>query len=108
MNIFIKTSFAAIATLTFNNPASATLHPDTQVDAILVDARPCVIFSLVGVAEADPITPGPNFALSKSHPNYAELNAMLLTAKATGRKVRVSTDGTLACGIAAIDQIVVY
>lgn len=98
----------AIAGLVFSHSAApANTHSGKVVDGILVDSRPCVFFWLTGVDVADSVVPGSAFALAKTHPNYSELNAMLLTAKAGGRKVTVTTTGVSACGYAAVEQIAV-
>jgi len=71
------------------------------------DGADCVYFTLVGVAEADPIKPGdPTFAIPRSQYGANDAYAMLLSSKLTGQPVRVITRGTLACGYASVAQIV--
>jgi hypothetical protein len=44
--------------------------------------QPCVLFTLIGVAQADPVNPGnPWFAISSTHPGFDKLYALLLAAK---------------------------
>jgi hypothetical protein len=63
--------------------------------------RPCTLFQLSGVAQADPSVPtSPWFAIPPGTPGYKEMVATLLTAKATGRGIYVVTTGGYApeCG----------
>lgn len=70
------------------------------------DGADCIYFTLVGVSEADPIKPGdPTFAIPRSQFGSKDGYAMLLVAKTSGQPVRVLTRGTLACGYAAVAQI---
>ena len=70
------------------------------------DGADCVYFTLNGVTEADPIKPGdPTFAFPRSQFGSKDGYAMLLAAKIAGQPVRVVTRGTLACGYAAVAQI---
>ena len=63
--------------------------------------RPCTLFQLVGVSEADPVKPGsPWFVLESTAPEYRVMVATLLAAKASGKNVQVTTTGTISspCG----------
>lgn len=65
------------------------------------DGRPCTFFSLDGVNPSDPSTPSsPWFVLRQASPGYKENLALLMSAKLTGRVVRVSTTGSIVpeCG----------
>jgi len=87
-------------------PAVAEYHDEREVQLIMIDDRACTFFILHSVAQADPVVPSsPWFALPKTHPNYAELNAMLLTAKASKARVNVKTNGQIACGHGAVDTL---
>lgn len=63
--------------------------------------RPCTLFQLVGVAQADPIVPwSPWFAIPNTAPEYNAMVATLLLAKASGALVTVTTTGNAqaSCG----------
>jgi hypothetical protein len=79
----------------YRNAAPHHIHADNN--------RPCVLFYLTGV------TPdvGDVFAIPRSHPQFQELFAMLLTAKATGAKLGVFTTGGTACGQAEVNMIII-
>jgi hypothetical protein len=99
-------SMAAAGLLCLAGAAPASTHSGKPVDEILIDSRPCVFFTLTGVGDADPeVVHSPYFALAKAHASYAELNALLLTARATGRPLTVITSGSLACGHASVALI---
>jgi len=72
------------------------------------DTRPCAFFTLDGVAEALPAVPGaPWFVLPKTHSQYKETFAVLLSAKLTGRQVYVITTGNVhPCGHAEVLSVV--
>lgn len=71
------------------------------------DGADCIYFTLEGVTEADPIKPGdPFFAIPRSQYGAKDAYAMLLAAKISGQTVLVSTRGTLACGYAAVSQVI--
>ena len=49
----------------------------------------------------------PWFSIAQSHPNYKPMVAIMLMAKATGRKVYIVTTGALsACGHAEVSAFV--
>lgn len=88
-------------------PAQATDFYSKSIATYFFDTRACTFFTLSGVAQADPITPNaPYFALAKTHPNYSEMNALLLTAKTLQRPVDLSTNGQLACGHAEVSKVI--
>ena len=107
MNLRIALALGLVGLAGPHFPASAeTTHTAKRVEGILADSRPCIFFTLDGVTLADPVAPdSPYFALSKSHASYAELNALLLTAKATGRPVTIATNGSTVCGHAAVEFV---
>jgi hypothetical protein len=101
----IKTILLLLAVLA--SPVQAGDWSSKAITAYFLDTRPCTFFALSGVAQADPVLPGsPYFALAKTHPNYAELYATLLTAKASQHLVDVSTSGQLACGHADVSRVI--
>src|SRR5689334_10571203 len=83
--------------------AFGAIH-DGQVSILFPpDTRECTFFQLSGVTEADPVVPGnPWFAVPKTHLGYKEIFVVLLTARSNGRTITVQTDGTTACGHAAV------
>jgi hypothetical protein len=100
----------AVLTLTLITPVPllASVHVNKEVAIVhSPDARECVFFQLSGVNEADPVIPGnPWFAVAKSHTGYKEIFAALLIARTTGRTlVHVATNGTTACGHAAVASV---
>lgn len=67
------------------------------------DERPCTLFVLHGVSEADPAVPGsPWFALPNSHQGQKEIFSILLSALLSGKTVNVRTSGGTACGAAEV------
>ena len=71
--------------------------------------KECVGFVLDGVAEAHPSVPGRGyFAISKTHPGYKEITAMLIAAKIAGTRVQVGTSLTdlSVCGSISINYLV--
>lgn len=111
MKIIVKV-LLSIAAIIGAVPAFAYVdHVGKRVIGLQSDAdRPCVIFSLEGVPQADPSKPGVQyFALSKTHPSYNEVFAFLLTAKAANLPVTIRTTGTTltSCsGFATVNIIV--
>jgi hypothetical protein len=102
-------SLSVIGLVTLASPAQAYFWTERQVDSYFFDDRQCTLFTLSGVSQADAVTPNvPYFALPKTHPNYAELNALLLTAKVSQSVVSVETTGQLACGHAEVNKIVLW
>jgi hypothetical protein len=70
------------------------------------DGADCFYFTLQGVPEADPIKPGePTFAIPRTQYGAKEGYAMLLSAKLSGRTVRVLTRGTISCGYASVAEV---
>lgn len=60
--------------------------------------RPCTLFTLVDVSQSDAsLVPGsPWFVIEDTSPEYNQMIATLLTAKATGRRIQVQTTGTVS------------
>ena len=95
-------SFAMIAT-----PGAADIHIGKLIYVIQVDVRPCVFFTLIGAPTADASLPaaGPWFSLPNTHPNFAQINAIILSAKLAGRPITVETSATVECGHAGITRV---
>jgi hypothetical protein len=69
----------------------------------------CLYFSLVGVPQADPISPGnPWFALPHSHTGFKEAVAILMAAKLSQQTITVETTGTAAGGTCGAYPLVYY
>lgn len=99
----LASAIACTFTLGFSPQAQAQDWWGKALDAYFFDSRACAFFSLAGVVEADPVVPGSSyFALSKSNPNYAEMNALLMSAKAGRIQVDVKTNGAIVCGQAEV------
>ena len=83
-----------------------------QVDVVRPGGdRPCTLFTLAGVSQADPVLPGSNwFTIPPTTPGYKEMVATLLLAKATGRNVDVATTGTVPseCGHPGVSVLVLH
>lgn len=82
--------------------------PDRTIELLGAgDTRPCAFFRLHGVSEAVSAIPGsPWFALPKSHGQFKESFAVLLSAKLTGKTVNVATTGGVhACGHAEVISV---
>lgn len=94
----------AIAICWATGPAHAVTYFAQLVGEVFPpDSIPCIIFTLVGVAQADPVAPGsPWFALSPTSPNFQAQYAALLVAAAGGQTVTIVTSGTTVCGYAAM------
>lgn len=60
--------------------------------------RPCTLFTLVGVSVVDAsIAPGsPWFVIEHTAPEYNQMVATLLAAKATGKPIQVQTTGAVS------------
>jgi len=70
--------------------------------------RNCTLFQLVGVSTADPVTPNdPWFVIESTAPQYNQMVATLLAAKATGQNIQVLTTGqtSATCGHATVSVI---
>jgi len=102
-----KTIIASIVLASTLIAASATAKDFTgagyQVDVIRPGGdRPCTLFTLVGVptVDANSGTTSPWFVIEHNTPEYNQVIATLLTAKAMGRPIQVVTMGSLStdCG----------
>lgn len=107
MKIITKATLFVATMLGALNPAfAAKVHENGRPIRIFTDAgRPCTFFQLAGVTEADPAQPTEWFAIAHSHPRHSELFAILLTAKASGLPIDVSTNGVATCGLAGVDFV---
>lgn len=110
MNNIVKTLVAIATAMALTAPANAAIHTAKRVVQLHEDAnRPCTIFRLEGVNEADPAVFGsPWFVVPRTHAAYTQLFAMLLTAKATNLPVTVHSSGTAtaACdGLATVNIV---
>jgi hypothetical protein len=90
--------------------AGAVDHIDKSVDTInpntVASIGDCYTFTLVGVAEADPVRPAVGtFALPRTRQSAKEAYATLLAAKMSGTRVMVGTTGLLACGFAEVSYV---
>ncbi len=99
------TAAGALALLAQGGPALALDHTAKLVRELHADAdRPCVMFRLEGVSQADPaVSSAEWFTLPKSHPSYNEQLAFLLTATATKMPLNIRTSGGTACGFASVN-----
>lgn len=96
-------AFAALMTGTASTAAVQTYSAKRVFEMHVETTRPCVLFRLDGVTDADPANPGsPWFAVLRTHSAYNELFAMLLSAKVSNRNISIYTDGITtaadACG----------
>jgi hypothetical protein len=99
---------SALSLLCWTTASTAAEHRNRYPTGIHMDnSRPCLFFYLDGVAQPDPAISGPAFAIPRTHPAFAELVAIVLTARAAGQKLGVFTTGTSACGLAAVNMIVI-
>lgn len=107
MKIIAKAALIIATVLGGATPTvAANFHQNSRPIYIHTDAsRPCTFFQLAGVAQADPTQPYVWFAIAHSHPRHAELFAILLTARASGVPVSVSTNGVETCGQAGVDAV---
>jgi hypothetical protein len=102
-----KLLLAAAAALTILPPSAAQAVDHTNRVPFEIHAHPsynCVSFQLEGVSVADPSIGGAWFSLRKDHPHFAELFAILLTARAGKLPVRVQTSGS-ACLNSSVEVI---
>lgn len=96
-------AFAALITGTASTAAVQMYHGKRVFEIHVDTTRPCVLFRLDGITDADPANPGsPWFAVLRTHGAYDELFAMLLSAKVSNRNISIWTDGITtaadACG----------
>ena len=73
------------------------------------DTRPCAFLTLNGVAVAEPTVPlaGPWFVLPKTHAQYKEAFALLLTAKMANKTVFLVTTGGVHSGCGGAEVVAV-
>ncbi len=108
MKIKILLGLIAMTLSHFASSAYAAAYSGKTVGSVqgFFDGADCFYFKLKGVNEADPINPGSDwFAISRSQYGAKDALAVLLTAKASGLTVHVSTRGTLICGYASVAEV---
>ncbi len=89
--------------------AGAVNHAPLPVGQLIssFDSGDCVIFTLQGLAEADPRVPStPWFAIPRSQFGARDAYAMLLAAKLTGERVEVRTSNEIACGYIRASHVI--
>ena len=81
-------------------PAAAADHVGKQISTISFNtSTQCLYLKLQGVSQADPLAPGnPYMVIPRSHPDFAQMFAMLLSARAINAPINIVTDGVPACG----------
>jgi hypothetical protein len=83
----------------FSGPSYAGNYTTTINLIQWYHGRDCVFFTLEGVAEADSINPSSSwFAIPGTQTDYAQIYALLLSAKMAGSSVNVITTGSAAGG----------
>lgn len=101
---------SVIATcLCFSAPSFAITHSNKSVSQLQSTwaSADCIFFTLDGVSEADPVKPGNTwFAIDRTQFGAKDAYAMLLSAKISGTSVTVRTSGTLACGWASVESVI--
>ncbi len=86
-------------------------HSDKAISIVQspTPTNDCLYFTLVGVAQADPISANnPWFAVPRSHSGFKESLAILLAAKLSQQRVTVETTGTVAGGSCGAYPLVYY
>ncbi|MCG8434650.1 MAG: hypothetical protein MJA83_11525 [Gammaproteobacteria bacterium] len=69
-------------------------------------SRPCLLFRLVGVTQADPIVQSQYFAVSNTNVDYNSLFALLMMSYGGNKTVTVYTTGQSVCNnFAEVGQI---
>ncbi|HYI40564.1 MAG TPA: hypothetical protein VE053_09625 [Allosphingosinicella sp.] len=86
-------------------PAQAVHDYKTMFDILQDGTRPCLFFKLNGVTTADPAVAGEWFAVPRYHLAFAEVFALIVTARTLNLTVRVTTNGATSCGVATVDTI---
>jgi len=87
------------AALTFSNKSVGQLGSSDAT-------RDCILFTLDGVAEANPVKPGdPWFSIPRAQFGSKDAYAMLLAGKLSGQPVTVTTNGELSCGYALVTWV---
>jgi hypothetical protein len=73
------------------------------------DNRPCAFFRLVGVSQADPVTPNnPWFSVPTNHLGYDVIIDSLRAAILHDKRVTVYTTGGVKCGHASVLRLRLY
>lgn len=87
------------------SPASASVDHYSTIEQMqnTHQTTNCFYFTLVRVSQADPVVPGsPWFAMHRDTQGAGDTYAMLLAAKLSGSRIRITTTGALMCGYAGI------
>lgn len=80
-------------------PAAAADHVGKQISTISFNtANQCLYLKLEGVIQADPIASGPYVVIPRSHPDFTQMFALLLSARAINAPINIVTDGVPVCG----------
>ena len=88
---------------------AAVNHAPRTVGQLIAtyDSGDCVIFTLSGLAEADPRVPAiPWFAIPRSQFGAKDAYAMLLAARLAGQAVEVRTSNDIACGYIRVSHVI--
>ena len=96
LNRLVLRGLIGVALLSLSFNTIAVTYSSYTINWVRPGAdRPCTLFQLNGVSQADPVSPGnPWFAIPNTAPEYKEMIAALLLAKAADRPVIVITTGT--------------
>jgi hypothetical protein len=107
MNKIHRTVLCAAFALVASMPLAATDHYGKLVGQLFgPDYRDCFFFTLQGVGQADPVTPGNHwFAVPSSHLGFKELFSLIMSQRLAGQTVNVTTTGTVACGLAEVRSV---
>lgn len=91
------------------NSVYATDWYDKKVNQLQINAaNGCLYFTLEGVAQADPVTPGqPWFTLEPSNASHSAMLSVLMLAYASKATVKVATTGikTPVCGYSQVQYV---
>jgi hypothetical protein len=89
----------ALISVALPSGAFATSWTFQTVGQLQVDSGTgCYYFTLIGVTQADPVSPSPWFAMPMSQAGAKDSYATLLAAKLSGQQVTATTNGTVVCG----------
>ncbi|AIW18809.1 hypothetical protein F0267_23135 [Vibrio coralliilyticus] len=101
----IKVLFLVVATI--SSDALSRAHYNKVVDQVQIDSSSgCLLFSLEGVTEADPVKPnGPWFSMHPDNASKQAVLSVLLLSHASGSQVKVTTTGGTQCGHAEFHTV---
>lgn len=104
-----KNLFAVCAGLAITSSVYATDWYEKKVNQVQINAaNGCLYFTLEGVAQADPVTPGqPWFTLEPSNASHSAMLSILMVAYASKVPVKVATTGikTPVCGYSQVQYV---